>query len=146
MLGTCGKMENLLNHDGGRIRSFLFTGQPKPRCELKSVTVHSNQQSNLRDPQSPQRCRTDMTSRNSEEDTWQSMSSPKRIFWGGFTELTRNHADNAGRDSPLFRAKIQQGDDEGLGGIFPGTTSHVIHPGDKQAPRRPGAPNSKNLS
>jgi hypothetical protein len=88
MLVTCGKIKKLQNYDGERFRSCVFTRGPKPRWELKSVTVHSNGHSLVHDPQCAQRCRTDKTSRNSEEDTWQSMWSPKRIFWGGFNEIT----------------------------------------------------------
>jgi hypothetical protein len=76
-------------YDGERIRSSIFTRGPKRPWELKSVTVHSNVHSIVHDPQSTQDRRTNMTIRKSEEDTWQSMPSPKRICWRRFNEITR---------------------------------------------------------
>jgi hypothetical protein len=50
MLVTCGKMKNLRNYDGERIRSSIFTRGPKPPWELKSITVDLNGHLIVHDP------------------------------------------------------------------------------------------------
>jgi hypothetical protein len=87
-----------------------------------------------------------MTSRNTEEDTWQPMPSPKRIFSRGFNKITNKQANETNQDSPLLFDEIQPENDEGLGGLFPGTISDGLDRADKHAPTRTAAPRSKDLS